>query len=107
MKIFQTIQKSLKVLGIQRQQSGEFHRFTLKNVFISILCALSIVSSGAYSLYEAENYSEYLDSIYAVLGLSVCSAFYGMFLWKMANVFRLIANFEQQVQKRKFIQFNN
>lgn len=104
MKIFQTIQRCFKAMDIRAfSPTNGFHRFTLKNSLSCILAVLNILSAVAYGLFEAETFLEYLNSIYSVLGVTICFAFYLMFLFKMENVFRLIENFENQIKRRKFI----
>lgn len=101
MKVFCTLQKFMSILGIQPHPAQQL-LFNSK----SILAFIFIVRYGIFTiaglLFDAKTFGEYAESFYAIMtGFIVVSNFSTMTL-KMSKIFRLIEQFDDTIQKRKF-----
>lgn len=102
MKIFQYVQKLYGVLGIHRSNSNKNNTWNRRKVLTYFMLVQFTGTSIIFFLFQAKTFKEYADSFYisATASLKVCT--YTVSLWKMPKVFKLIDNFENFIQKRKF-----
>lgn len=92
MKLFQTVQSNLEVLGVDvdRQQS----RWNKKEVLICAVYVLVVVSNGVHFFLEAESLQEYAISIYVTSGIAATLFIHVTVVFKKHDLFKLIDKFE-------------
>lgn len=102
MKIFQYVQKLYGVLGIHQPNANKNNTWNRRKVLTYFMLVQLTGTSIIFFLFEAKTFKEYADSFYisATASLKVCT--YTVSLWKMPKVFKLIDNFQNFIQKRKF-----
>lgn len=98
MIVFQSLQKSMLVLGIKRPLPGQ------KNLFnwLNILPFISLVRYAIFAFPIAETFNEYAEILHAVLTSCCVATNLLIFILKMQNIFELIDDFQSTIQQRKF-----
>lgn len=102
MRIFLSIQYSLKVLGIYRPRAFEqFHRINLRNASFFIFFLLFSIATILYMVYEVDTFRGYSEALLGVaVGLSIIGGSI-VFITKTNNIFQLIDDFEKAIDQRE------
>lgn len=87
-KIFQSLQGNLAILGIDSFQSIQKDPLNARNLLSLILQCFFIVSSLLYTLYEANSFQEYTDGLSSILALIICNIDFGIITLEMAEWFK-------------------
>ena len=103
MRIFQSIRKYLAILGIEPLQPFQKKRLMTKRLVVFIIFILFFTSSLVFIGYEASSLGEYADAFYMSATLDWMIFAFGILLWKMDDIFKLIGDFEKLIQQRKSI----
>lgn len=104
MKILQTVQNNLEILGISSIQSKQ--AFCNGKVLLCLLlCGLLIVMNCVFLIDVAQSFKEYTDSIYITsVSVAVFSSLV-FFIGKMSKLFEMIDSFEKIVDESKYTPF--
>lgn len=96
MKIFQTVQKNLAILGISSMQSNQAF-YNRKYLLYLLLSGSLIIMNCVFLIYVAKSFKEYTDSIY-ITSVSIALFISLSFLIRrMRNLFEFIDNLEKIV----------
>lgn len=100
MKVLQTVQNNLEIIGISSIQSKQ-KIYNRKALLYLLLCGTLIIMNCVFLIDVAQSFKEYTDSIY-ITSVSV-AVFFSLLLLisRMANLFELIDNFEKLVDERE------
>lgn len=101
MKILQSLQINLGIMGIEANQLTKSHPFNGKNVSTLLILIISSTSANIYLFYEAESFREYTDAFYSTCTVTVCCINYMLIVWNMRRMFAFITNLENIILKRK------
>lgn len=100
MKIFQSIRKPLRAVGIYPTQNIEESPFNWKNIFVTLfLCQFSILSL-AHILFAAENLRDAFKAFYIFSSASVMVL---ISVELTRKIFKVVTSFENLIGTRKFI----
>lgn len=97
MKIFQTLQEYIFVLGIRPLEPDQKYSFSWRHLF-------GFVFLGRYAASAipiAETFREYTDALYAVWTSALVLFNFVVILLKTGKFFKFIDNFEQTIEQRK------
>lgn len=98
MKIFETVQNNLEILGISLTQSKQSFYNGKASLYL-LLSGTLIIMNCVFLIDVAQSFKEYTDSSY-ITSVSVAVFFSLLFLIsRMANLFELIDNFEKVVDE--------
>lgn len=101
MKLFRSTQKSFAALGITPNQCVQMHAFNGKNLTILFLYLLSCIFFFVYFFYVANNFREYVISIYMTSAAVVVAINYTTLVYHSLNVFKFIKNVEKMIDTSK------
>lgn len=99
MKIFEIIENHFASVGLTASQSLQSNRFDVKNVIIISIFGLNIILTGAYVAFTANDFEEYVDSLYGcstVLNLFIA---FGYLMLQMQNLFKFIVKLKNTINK--------
>lgn len=102
MKILQSTQWNLLILGIGIQQSNEKYRFNIRNSLALLILGLASISCYVQLFHVASNFKEYTDAVYMSVSTTGTAAELVIVLWKMRPIFETVANIELIVNTSKF-----
>lgn len=107
MIIFRDIKKSMAFCGIHSPQCfDKFHRFNLRNLMIFIFLIVSAILMSLFIVCENGTLAEYSSAFYGTLS-SVTTAFlFFTFIWKTKDLYKLMNNFEELIQEREYLNFD-
>lgn len=97
MAIFQSIQKYMAVLGIDRLRSTVRHGFNERNVLVAGLLGTGCISSFLY-LLEEPSFKENIISVYATADSIACCTDFVLLIWKSPKVFQYIQSLEDIIE---------
>lgn len=108
MKIFQSTQNALKMLGIYRAQTfHQSNRLNVKNLSVLMLFGLFFIATILYLIFDAKTFIEYSQSMYGfAVGLALLTLFITI-IWKSPQIFQLIDNYENTIARRKYAIFDS
>lgn len=95
MPITQAIQTSYALLGIDSNPSSQSSALNLRSTAAVIVYCLCVLSTGAYLLYEAETFGEYMDSVYITSATVIDTFTYFSFLWRLRKFSAFVNSLEQ------------
>lgn len=101
MKLFNSIQGPLNILGIRRHQSFQEHPFNLNNATILVILVQFSITSTNFLVIEAKTLAEYVESSYISTTAVMASFIFIVYVYKMENIFELIGNYESVIERRK------
>lgn len=104
MKIFQTAEKKLAILGFTPIQSLKTHPFNRRILMGSFIFTVSILSRFAFLFRLANTFMDYTESAYLIattISISVC---FVSVIFEMQKLFDIIDGFEQIVDMSKWIE---
>lgn len=102
MKVFQSLQKFILMIGIQPPEPAQKSLYNLRTMVVFIFLAKYVILTMAALLIDAKSLNEHAESLYAILnGLSALLNLL-VVIFKMENFFGLINNFESMIEKREF-----
>lgn len=104
MKSFKTIRESFGRLGIHPPKFAEKFDTQLnsRNVTAIIIMKVSLVVSIMYQVYVYETMMDYTAGVYAVATAIAFGTILDILVWKSSKIFKLLENFENFIDKRKF-----
>lgn len=98
MQLFQSIQRSLAMMGIGWNQ----HRSNLK-IFMTFVLYWSLVALYcSFLLLEADEFREYMDTVYLISSTTMIALCFMNFVWKMAIIFKMIHEIEEIVENSEY-----
>lgn len=101
MKIFQSIEDNLAILGISSYQSIQVQPFNTRNVTTLLVFGLSVISNCVFLFHVADSFMEYTKCVYVVSTLITSFICFAHLVLKMPKLFEFIKNFEQIVEESK------
>lgn len=101
MKIFQLIQKTFEASGIRRAQAHKKHPFNKKNSTIYLFLIQFTISVHLFLIFQAETFREYADSFFMCMSTIFVFVCFMVTLWKQKNIFDLIDDFEDIIERRR------
>lgn len=102
MKIFLTIQKNFKVLGIDSDQSIQ-NTFTIRSLISFYIFGCAIVMYFIYIFCEANGYAEYERATLDVSLFMVIDVVFVVNIFGMKNISKFIVKLEIIIKKSKSI----
>lgn len=99
MKIFQSNLKLLQIMGITSFQSIQSNPFNIRNVVLLSIFVSSVIMSGGFLFYTANDFSEYTESFYVTSTLIVSGTVFVNFVLNMRKFFQLVNSIEDVIQK--------
>lgn len=102
MKLFQTGQKYMAMMGIYPTQS-----LINVNFFLTIFAsAINIIANWAFLVFEASSFREYTNSIFITSTITMIVMCEIYFTLKKSRIFAVIALCENQIAKSELIHIN-
>lgn len=101
MKLFQSVLRSYKLLGIEMSLKHESNSLSLKSLLILLTSIQAMVSSAAFFLFEAQTVSEYGYSFYTSTTVFFNTGYFLIKIWKMPAIFGFINGLEDFIKKSK------
>lgn len=102
MKVFQTVQNNLRLLGYVRNHYGcRYYPFGGRNLIATLLFSFGTISISTFAIHTAENPAEFLDAFYVVSVLLSILASHTINTINMAQLFEFIGNCEKICNERK------
>lgn len=98
MKIFQSIQRCLAVLGLKSHDTIQTHSINIESVTSFLVFSMCIISNTVYLVREANSFFEYVESFYVTFAASISFEIFAFFTWKMTELFEFINNMETIIQ---------
>lgn len=83
-------------------QSIKAHPFNVRNSIILFILVIHIACNAMFLIYDAKNLSDYAESIYLTMLATFGALNFLYVTWKMAEIFRYIANLEDIVSTSKY-----
>lgn len=106
MKIFQTVQRNLAVLGFTpNQRQSNRWQLDWREIFGVAKCSADTVTIAAYVFTQAESIEEYMDSIFALIVLVSITISYISVIVRNDTLFRMIETAEDEVNLSKCCHF--
>lgn len=99
MKLFETVQRNFASVGYSLLYSNQKYHLNARNMTVIFLLTINTLANGAYILYNTESFEEYLQDIYVTSTVAMVLVILMIFIALMSNVFKLIENLEQIVEK--------
>lgn len=93
MKLFQSVQKYLLVLGIDKTQFIDVPQLNVKSVTILVIMILCSVMNCTM-FFKPHNLVEYVETFYSNIMILVIIIDFVMLVWKSSILFTFIRNFE-------------
>lgn len=101
MKIFQTVEKKLAILGFTPNQSLETNLLNKKILMGALILAVSILSLFAFLFRLANTFMEYTKSAYLIATTIATIVCFVSVVFKMQNLFDIMVGFRQIVNMSK------
>lgn len=100
MKILISNQEYLATVGITRHHAMQHQPFNTHNLLSSLEFCLCAISFGAFLIFEANNFREYIESIYFTSAFVAIAATFLSFIWNIESFFHFIDHWEKYAEKR-------
>lgn len=107
MKLFESVQKYFRTLGIHPPESSEKSTYNLLNLIVLLVLVTGSIFTMAFCLFKAITVREYGDSFYASVTEMANTVYLLSNIWKMRTIFNVITRLEDFIQKRKSGLFQN
>lgn len=103
MKLFQTVQNNLKLLGYIRNHDGyRYYPFSLRHLKTTAAFVFGLISIFVYAIYSTNSSREYMDSFYLLtVSFSILISFTTT-TFKMTKLFNYIDNCEKLCNESKY-----
>lgn len=101
MKLFQSTQRKFAALGVTPNQSVQTHPFNGKILTTYFLYLLSCIFFFVYFFHVANNFREYVISIYMTSATVVVTINYTTLICHSLNIFKFIENVEKMIGTSK------
>lgn len=103
MKLFQTVQKNLMLVGYMRNQAGyRYYAFGRRHFISSVLFSIATTSIFIFATHTANSPAEYMDAFYLLAVLLSILVSHMSITLKMTKLFDFIDNLEKVYDKSKF-----
>lgn len=99
MKIFRTNQKYFATFGICRHQAIQRQSFNGKKLLPSFMCCLSLFSYGGFLICEANNFEDYIVSIYLTSAAIAITIIFLSFIWNKDDFFNFVDGWEKCIEQ--------
>lgn len=99
MKVFQAIQRSLALVGIEPEQVSKKYPINSGIVTTFIILVATTASANRFFWYEASNFKEYADSFYATSTVTVSTINFVLTVWNIKAYFQFIQNLESFIAR--------
>lgn len=106
MKLFQTIQKNLSILGISSLHSIEKHPFNAKVLVVYFNFAITMIFY-LLNLGEGHMSQEYIEIGYRISITIICTIHLTILVLKMKSLFELFANCQEAVEKSECMKYSS
>lgn len=103
LKIFQTTQKCLAVIGFapNQQQNDRNRRFNSKQIIIVTVCTLSTIDFMLYVLLVANDIEDRMDAIYSLTAVAGATIAFVSIIFRIDELFNFIELIEIELTDRK------
>lgn len=101
MKLFQSVQKYYRTLGVYAPQSNQNYAFNWRNLVVLFALTQGFIFTMAFCLLQAKTVREYGDSFYVSVTEFADAIYFLSNIWKMRKFFKLIEQFENFIEKSK------
>lgn len=105
MKLFESVQKYFRTLGIRPPESSEKSSYNFLNSMVLLVLVTGSIFTMAFCLFKAITVREYGDSFYASVTEMANTVYLLSNIWKMRTIFNVITRLEEFIQKRKWFFF--
>lgn len=102
MKIFQSTQNTLEIVGFVRTEAFDKFSITIRNVILISVHLMSSISPLIYVIRYASDFREYSDGFYCIACGLLNFANASIIALKRPKIFKLIDNFEGTITTSKF-----
>lgn len=103
MKIFQSLQKFMSVIGVQSPDRTNKLLLNLKSFIAFVFIAKYAILPMVGLWLEVKTFSEYAEAVCVIMTSISALAVLVEILFNSEKIFAHINNFESMIQKRKFI----
>lgn len=101
MRLFQCNKKSCELMGIHLSHSKQSCSFDFKTPLILLPNIIFFICSLSFLLFEANSIENYDESFFMTSASMASIANFLNVIWKMPNLLKMIANFEEKIEKSK------
>lgn len=105
MKILKSVQNSFAILGINLNQSTLHRSFNFKKLIVIFVFGTSVILSYV-SIFLAQNFKEYTDSIHMAMALTLGSSMFAIVLCKKTKMSELIDTLKRIIADSEYRFFN-
>lgn len=98
MKIFQSIQKYLAMLGICSPHIDQKYSINAKNLIALLSLSIPIFAGDVPQFYLAESFDDYTNTFYATLTMLVNTFDFSIHISVAGRIYKFIENFERIIQ---------
>lgn len=108
-KLFVNDQKKIQTLGIVPSQSMEskWSLFNSKNLFVLFFTALGYISTTGFFLFKGKSIKEDALTVFASLAGFLCLLYFTVYIWKIDDILKLIKDYEEFIEKRKWTMYSS
>lgn len=99
MRLFESIEQYLLIIGIKSNQTIQNYRLNVRNLTILFVFGISIGCDVFYTIYEAENFQQYNISLFITSTLLCILICFTNLIWNMAKIFEIFNSIEDTVNK--------
>lgn len=100
-KLFLATQLFYKALGIYPTKPNQKYSFDMMSFFVLLSMLVMLISTAAFFFFKAETTQEYSDTFYVSSSEFTFIVCFLINIWKMTNILKLIAKYEEFVQNSK------
>lgn len=102
MKLFETVQKFYRLLGLHPSQQTQNCIFNARNILVLYIFVEGFTSTAAFGLFEAKSIAEFGNAFYAFITELLCFVYFSSTMGKMTNVLELMKKSRDIIQKSEF-----
>lgn len=102
MKLYKTIQRICRLLGIDLQLVPQKYMFNVDNLRCVLLFGSGVLSSICHTFYSANTFEEYIASFYVLSSMLICFTIYSFIIWKIENLIKFYTDFKSAIHTREY-----
>lgn len=100
MKILQSLQNNLAILGIDENQSKQIYLFNERSLLVLFIFGLSLIS-GCVSIAQANTFKEYINAFHIAVTVAFGALTFVIVIGQMKKMFPFIHSFEKFIDESK------
>lgn len=100
-KIFQTAQNYMKIIGIYPPRPGQSHTFNTKNICYLVCLVNVFILVTLFFLFQAKSAVEFSISFYCSITSLTVFSLSTINIYKTANIFKVVEAIEKFIEKSK------